>query len=65
MYLIYESNPYGADTIVGYVETIADFVDYCETLGLTPFKENEYARYIGHGYYTDHHYIKKITKIGG
>lgn len=62
MYLVYEYNPYGADEIIGYVRSKKEFTQFCTTLGLEEMKQGKYGKYIGNGYYTDVHYIEKISK---
>ena len=63
MYLIYVANPYGADKVVGYVESTEEFVDYCKTLGLEFVSNYRYGKRMGNSaYFKDVHYIQKITK---
>lgn len=64
MFLIYRKKWHGSYEAVGYVETFAEFVEYCESIGLEQFMDtNSYGKDIGGGYYSNMHYAEKIEKL--
>lgn len=64
MFVVYRKQWRESYEVIGYVETLEEFVEYCESIGLERFMDtNSYGKYVGNGYYSNMHYAEKIEKL--